>query len=148
MLFKFVNRKKHGVAVFFWRVKCRGVCPKPRHKGLFVKSPLQTQKLRQNKVVYFGAKVLRIFKGLFQKPLEARLGTQFQLLMKNKKRGFSAFFGVYYQLWLSAPNPDTRDFSRKVPWNLKSLARINLYVRCEVLWLTFLRKKGVFTVCV
>ena len=94
------------------------------------------------------AKVLRIFKGLFQKPLEARLGTQFQLLMKNKKRGFSAFFGVYYQLWLSAPNPDTRDFSRKVPWNLKSLARINLYVRCEVLWLTFLRKKGVFTVCV
>ena len=28
-----------------------GICPKPCHKGLFVKSPLESQKLRQNEVV-------------------------------------------------------------------------------------------------
>ena len=36
-----------------------------------------------------------------------------------------------YQLRLSAPNPDTKDFSRKVLWNLKSFAKIKWYVRCE-----------------
>jgi len=48
----------------------------------------------------------------------------------------------YYQLGLSAQNPDTRNFSGKVSWNFKSFAQINRCVRREVLWLTFLRKKG------
>ena len=44
--------KKRGIAAFFVGVIGWGVCPKPRHKGLFVKSPLEPQKLYQNKVVY------------------------------------------------------------------------------------------------
>ena len=31
----------------------------------------------------------------------------------------------------SAPNPDTKDFSRKVLWNLKSFAKVNGCVRYE-----------------
>ena len=39
--------------LFCVSVKCWGVCPKPRHKGLFVKSPLESQKLHRNKVMCF-----------------------------------------------------------------------------------------------
>ena len=42
---------------------------------------------------------------------------------------------------LSTPNPDTKDFSRKVLWNLKSFAKVKWCVRCEVLVSTFLRQK-------
>ena len=50
-----INNKKHGVAVLFCvSIISWGVCPKPRHKGLFVKSPLESQKLRQSKVRYLG----------------------------------------------------------------------------------------------
>ena len=71
-------------------------------------------------------KVLRIFKGLFQKSLKARFGTAVPTVDdKIKNADFSAFFRVYYQLGLSAPSPDTKDFSGKVLWNLKSFAKIN-----------------------
>ena len=44
-------------------------------------------------------KVFADFQGAFyKKPLEARFGTQFQLLMKNKKHGVAVFFCVYCQL--------------------------------------------------
>ena len=42
--------KKHGIAVLFVCVECWGFRPKPGHKGLFGKSPLESQKLRQNKI--------------------------------------------------------------------------------------------------
>ena len=45
-------------------------------------------------------------------------------------------------LGLSAPNPDTRNFSRKVSWNFKSFAKMKWCVLCEVLLPTFLRKKS------
>ena len=51
-----------------------------------------------------------------------------------------------YWLGLSTPNPDTKDFSRKVLWNLKSFAKVKWCVRCEVLIPTFLRKKGALSV--
>ena len=41
----------------------------------------------------------------------------------------------------SAPNLDTRNFSRKVSWNFKSFAKIERCVRWEILWLTFLIRK-------
>ena len=44
---------------------------------------------------------------------------------------------------VSAPNPDTKDFSGKVLWNPKSFTKIKWYFRCEVLPYTFLQKKGV-----
>ena len=49
---------------------------------------------------------------------------------------------MHYKLGLSAPNPDTKDFSGKVLWNLKSFAKINWCSRGEVLLPTFLRKKS------
>ena len=58
-----------------------------------------------------------------------------------KKHGIAVLFFVRYKLGLSAPNPDTKDFSRKVLWNLKSFAKINPNVRWEILWPTFLIRK-------
>jgi len=52
-------------------------------QGLFVKSPLESQKLCQNKVVFSVGKFLRIFKGIFSKsPLKQGLERQFQHIMK------------------------------------------------------------------
>ena len=84
--------------LFCYVLNVGAICPKPGHKGLFVKSPLESQKLHQSKVMG-GAKVLRIFKGLFQKPLKARFGTQFQLLTTIKKtRHCRVFSCKRYQL--------------------------------------------------
>ncbi len=116
--------------------------PKPGRKKLFEKSFLELQKLRQNKVVWLMRKFLRIFKGLFVKsPLKQGLERQFQHTMKNKKHGDAVFFCEHCQSGLSAPNPDTRNFSGKVSWNFKSFAKIKWCGRCEVLWLTFLSRK-------
>ena len=57
--------------------------------------------------------------------------TAVQHITKNKKRGVNRVFRVYYQLGLSAPNPDTRNFSGKVSWNFKSFAKVNWYIRLE-----------------
>ena len=46
------QNKNADFSAFFVFVVSWGFCPKPRHKGLFVKSPLEPQKLYQNKVVY------------------------------------------------------------------------------------------------
>ena len=59
--------------------------------------------------------------------------------MKNPR--IAGIFYARYKLGLSAPNPDTKDFSRKVLWNLKSFAKIKCVFRWEVLWLTFLSRK-------
>ena len=39
------------------------------------------------------------------------------------------------------PNPDAKDFSGKVLWNLKSFAKVKWCIRGEVLWFTFLSRK-------
>ena len=88
---------------FFMCVVSWGVCPKPRHKGLFVKSPLESQKLRKNKLVCVWGKFLRIFKGLFTKSLlKQGPSRQFQLLTKNKKHGVAVFF-VCIECWGFCP---------------------------------------------
>ncbi len=54
--------KKHGNAVFFCiALNVGAIRPKPGHKGLFAKSPLESQKLRQNKVVYLREVLLPTF---------------------------------------------------------------------------------------
>ena len=45
--------KSRVFPAFLLFIECWGVCPKPGHKGLFVKSPLESQKLCKNKVVLF-----------------------------------------------------------------------------------------------
>ena len=85
---------------------------------------------------------MRIFKGLFtKKPLKARFGTQFQHITIIKKHGNAVLFCKRYQFGLSASNPDTRDFSGKVPWNLKNFAKIKWRNRREILLPTFLIRK-------
>ena len=41
----------------------------------------------------------------------------------------------------SAPNPDTKDFSRKVLWNLKSFAKIKCVVGAKFFGLPFSERK-------
>ena len=53
---------------------------------------------------------------------------------------------MHYQLGLSAPNPDTRNFSRKVSWNFKSFAKMARYILCEAPVCTFCQNKLVFSV--
>jgi len=53
---------------FLCALNVGAIRPNPRHKGLFVKSPLESQKLRKKYIGVFGAKVLRIFKGFLKAP--------------------------------------------------------------------------------
>ena len=78
---------------------------------------------------------MRIFKGLFRgKPLKARfphaVPTYYE---KRKNADFSAFFCAL-SVGASAPNPDTRNFSRKVSWNFKSFRQSEVLFLSEVLW--------------
>ena len=137
--------KNHGICRdFFVCVIIWCYPPQIPTQETFREKFLGTSKASPKQSGVVRAKFLRIFKELFQKFLKARFGTQFQHITKNKKRGFLRVFCVHYQLGLSAPNPDTRNFSRKVSWNFKSFTKIKWCIRCEVLWHTFLRKKGVF----
>ena len=95
-------------------------------------------------VIVLGTKVLRIFKELFQKLLKAevRNGSS-DIFLQIKKHGNAVLF-VCIGCWGFRPKPGPKDFLQKVLWKLKNFAKIKWYVRCEVLWHTFLRKKGVF----
>ena len=61
-----------------------------------------------------------------------------------KSTALPCFFVCALDVGASAPNPDTRNFSRKVSWNFKSFAKINWSVLCEssLAYLSF--KKGKF----
>ena len=93
-----------------------GFRPKPRRKKLFEKSPLESQKLHQNKVMCSG-EVFADFQGaFFKKPLEAKFGTQFQHILIKEKRGFLHVFCIALYVVAIRPNPDARNFSRKVSY--------------------------------
>ena len=116
--------------------------PKPGHKGLFVKSPLESQKLCQNEVAYSARKFCGFLRRFFKSTLKRRFGTEFQHITTNKKtRHCRVFLCWHYQLGISVPNPDQRNFSGKVSWNFKSSAKIKRCVLCKVLWRTFLSRK-------
>ena len=112
------------------------------------------------KIDIFVEKFLWIFKVLFTKStLKQGLERQFQHIMtKNKKHGIAVLFCVRYQLGLPPPNPDQRTFCKKSFGISKTFAKVKWCFRweillptflirkvgrCEVLWHTFLRKKGV-----
>ena len=78
--------KKRGfLRVFLCALSVGAVRPKPRHKGLFVKSPLESQKLCQNEVVYLARSSLAHLspkeKEVVKSPLES------QKLSQKIKRG-------------------------------------------------------------
>ena len=100
----------------------------------------------QSEVARRWEKFLRIFKGLFSKsPLKQGLERSSNSLRKTKEKARQCrAFCVHYMLGLSAPNPDTKDFSGKVLWNLKNFAKIKWGGWCKVLLPTFLRKKSRF----
>ena len=89
-----------------------------------------------------GAKVLRIFKGLFQKPLKAEVWNgSSNIFLQLKKHGDAVLFACALNVGASAPNPDTRNFSGKVSWNFKSFVKIKCCFLREILLPTFLIRK-------
>ncbi len=46
------------------------------------------------------------------------------MMTKKKKHGIAVLFVCALSVGASAPNPDTKDFSRKVLWNLKSFVKM------------------------
>ncbi len=95
------------------------------------------------KIDIFGRKFLKIFKGLFTKStLKQGLERQFQhILTKNKKHGNAVLFCVHLMLGHPPQTPDQRTFCKKSFGISKTFTKINLCVRCEVLWLAFLSRK-------
>ena len=78
-------------------------------------------------------KVFADFQGAFRgKPLKARFGTVVPTYYENKKARHCRAFLCVLSVGASAPNPNTRNFSRKVSWNFKSFAKTKWYIRCEV----------------
>ena len=77
----------------------------------------------------------------YKKSKRRRFGTPVPTYNDKIKARRRRAFCVRYQLGLSAPNPDTRDFSGKVPWNLKNFAKIKWRNRREILLPTFLIRK-------
>ena len=78
---------------------------------------------------------------LIRKVREGGLERSSNYWRKKKKRGEIRVFCVHYQLGLSTPNPDTRNFSGKVSWNFKSFAKMKGCFLSKVLWHTFLSRK-------
>ena len=78
------------------------------------KVPWNLKNFRQNKVVYFDVKFLRIFKVLFTKStLKQGLERQFQYITIIKKHGVAVLFLWALSVGASAPNPDQRTFREK-----------------------------------
>ena len=67
-------------------------------------------------------KVLRIFKGLFQKSLKARFGTQFQhILTKIKKHGIAVLFLYALDVGAIRPKPGHKKLFEKSFLELQKL---------------------------
>ena len=81
-------------------------------------------------------------KEFFKSPLKQGPLTQFQHIMIKIKSTATPCFFVSVECWGYPPQaPDTKDFSGKVLWNLKSFARMEWCSRWEILLLTFLIRK-------
>ena len=149
--------------LFLWCIVSRGFRRGTPTKGLFVKSPLESQKLRKNKVVYSVGSSLahlspkercvRIFKGLFTKsPLKQGPLTQFQHILTIKKRGEIRVF-VCIVSWGFRRGTPTKGLFVKSPLEAQKLRQSKVVYSCEsslaylspkercVLWLTFLSRK-------
>ena len=150
---EFLTRKNHKHIIpqclyvyqpqdFFVSIECWGFAPTPGHKGLFEKSPLETEKLCQNKVVQSAGSFCGFSRGFLQKaPWSKVWNGSSNIFWQIKKRGFLRVFCKRWMLRLSAPNLDAKDFSWKVLWNLKSFAKMKWYSRWEILLPTFLIRK-------
>ena len=140
-------------------VECWGVCPKPGHKGLFEKSPLESQKLRQSKWVCSVQKFWGFLRDFFKSPLKRRFGTAVPTYYeKIKKHGNTVLF-VCVECWGVCPKPGHKKlFVKSFLWNFKNFCHNkSMYSvgnsfayfsykksKWEILWHTFFRKKGVF----
>ena len=91
----------------------------------------------------FDAKFLRIFKGLFSKSLlKQSLERNSNFLRQYKKARQCRAFLHALSVGASAPNPDTRNFSRKVSCeSSKASPKIKWCVRWKILLPTFLIRK-------
>ena len=131
---------------FFVCIECWGFHPKPGHKKLFEKSFLELQKLCKNKVVYSVRKFCGFLRSFFKSSLKQGLERSSNTFWQYKKRGEIRVFCVRYELGLSAPNPDTKDFSGKVLWNLKSFAQVKWCFGAKFFGTPFSERKVCYSV--
>ena len=137
--------KKHGNAVFFCVHYELGRLPQTPTQRTFREKSFGISKASPKHIDTVEGSFCGFLRGFFKSLLKRRFGTAVPTITTNKKRGLHRVFSCeHYELGLSAPNPDTRNFSRKVSWNFKSFAKIKCVFLSKVLWHTFLRKKGVF----
>ena len=137
------NIKKHGNAVLFLCVLNVGAsAPNPDARNFSRKVSWNFKSFAKIKRCV-RCEVFADFQGaFFKKPLEAKFGTQFQHILIKEKRGFLRVFYMYLILGLPPPNPDTRNFSRKVSCeSSKASPKIKWCVRWEILLPTFLIRK-------
>ena len=100
--------------------------PSPDTRNFSGKVSWYFKSFAQNEVAWSVQKFLGIFKGIFTKiPLKRRFGTAVPTFYdKIKSTAPPCFLRMRWMLGLSAPNPDTRNFSGKVSWNFKSFAKM------------------------
>ena len=105
VLIQLYNIKKHGTsrAFFMWRYVFG---------------------LRQNEAVYSVRKFFCL-PFLSRKVGKGGLERSSNILRQIKKTRHCRVFSSSLSVGASAPSPDTKDFSGKVLWNLKSFAKIN-----------------------
>ena len=63
---------------------------------------------------------------------------------KIKKHGIAVLFCMVVVSWGFRPKPGHKKLFVKSFLNFKNFAEVKWCIRCEVLWYTFLRKKGVY----
>ena len=99
----------------------RGYTPQTLTKGLFVKSPLEPQKLRKNKLVYSGRKFCGFSRGFFKSPLKQGLERQFQHIFTIKKARRRRAFCVCIECWGICPKPRHKGLFEKSPLETQKL---------------------------
>ena len=96
----------------------------------------------------FGTKVLKIFKGLFQKSLEARFGTQFQHITKNKKARQRRASCMHYQLGLPPQTLTQETFLEKFLGTSKAFVKMKwcCLVRSSWAYFSFKEKQAISSI--
>ena len=124
--------KNTAFPCFFVVYYLSGLPPPNPTQRTFREKSFGISKAFQNKVVYFEQSSLahlspkercvRIFKGIFQKLLEARFGTQFQHIINFKKRGFLRVFLCSLNVGAIRPKPRRKKLFEKSFFELQKLS--------------------------
>ena len=101
-----------------------GRLPQTQTKGLFVKSPLESQKLRQNEAVRSVRKFCGFLRSFFKSSLKQGLERSSNTLRKIKNAAMPRFFRVRYKLGRLPQPPTQETFREKFLGTSKAFAKI------------------------